>query len=386
MDNKPKHVLLTNKNMHAIVQDPALDNLTNKIFAKSLTSDSSNGLLLLDEQPLTAQQLQRLQTVTNLDIISNRYEQVQAAKKTGLNAVFNDFEFPDKYYDFIAYRISKEKAVIHHIIQQAGQHLISSGQLLLSGYKQEGIKTAIKSAEQYFNCKAIIQRDKKQLSLANISLRQLHEEQSPPMAGDYLNMQPLAFDINGNQPYSKAGQFGWKQIDPGSKLLVEQLQLMQADGNNLLPIKKHSRVLDLGCGYGYLALNALAYQPKSVTLTDNCAAAIASAQFNIDNYRRKMVCETEIKVVAADIGDLLKPAFDVILCNPPFHQGFKVSHQLTQRFLQATKRLLAPSATALFVVNEFIAIEAAAEQESLHWQLRCKSSGFKVGLVHKKTQ
>ena len=400
--------------MHAIAQDPALDALLHRLTDQySLidqlrdTHNAHNGcnpirsLLVLDEQPLVASQLQRLQPINGLDIICNRYEQVEAAKQYGLNAAFNDFEFPTKSYDLITYRLSKEKAIVHHLIKQAGRHLSSNGKLLLSGYKQEGIKTAIRCAELYLGSQATIQKSKKQLSLADITLSQLNEEKSPTLADSYPLMQPLEADINGYQPSSKPGQFGWKQLDLGSQILIRQLHRLQSpesvltnaiDGANNHTkkrlITRKTKLLDLGCGYGYLALNALQYRPKSVTLTDNCAAAIASAQFNIDNYfqQMKLDANTDVistEVIATDAADQIKQSFDVILCNPPFHLGFKVMPQLTQRFLQATRRLLTSSGLALFVVNEFIGIEAVAAQHRLNWQLLCKESGFKVGLISK---
>jgi 16S rRNA (guanine1207-N2)-methyltransferase len=59
---------------------------------------------------------------------------------------------------------------------------------------------------------------------------------------------------------------------------------------------------------------------------------------------------------------VLAGPFNLILCNPPFHQGFSVESALTDKFLNSTQRLLAKKGTAYFVVNAFIPLESKAER------------------------
>jgi 16S rRNA (guanine1207-N2)-methyltransferase len=66
-------------------------------------------------------------------------------------------------------------------------------------------------------------------------------------------------------------------------------------------------------------------------------------------------------VVADDGASQLEPGFDLILCNPPFHQGFSVDGALTDKFLRQTRRLLSAHGMAIFVVNQFIPLERAAQ-------------------------
>jgi 16S rRNA (guanine1207-N2)-methyltransferase len=90
--------------------------------------------------------------------------------------------------------------------------------------------------------------------------------------------------------------------------------------------------------------------------TDNNAAAIIAAEKNFALYAM------QVEVMADDCGSTLQERFDLILCNPPFHQGFSTDSQLTDKFLRQTQRLLAAEGNALFVVNQFIALERAAEK------------------------
>jgi 16S rRNA (guanine1207-N2)-methyltransferase len=90
--------------------------------------------------------------------------------------------------------------------------------------------------------------------------------------------------------------------------------------------------------------------------TDNNAAALLAMARNAEYYA------LPVEVVADDCGGQLAPGFDLILCNPPFHQGFSVDGALTDKFLRQTRRLLSAQGMAVFVVNQFIALERAAQK------------------------
>ena len=96
------------------------------------------------------------------------------------------------------------------------------------------------------------------------------------------------------------------------------------------------------------------YAIKEITATDNNAAALKACQVNFD------LNGISGKVVAANCGQSIHKKFDLVLCNPPFHHGFKTDPALTQHFLSNAKRLMAKKGKALFVVNQFIPLEKLA--------------------------
>ena len=78
--------------------------------------------------------------------VTNRWDIAQHAKQLGFDATFSDFELriiPDSSLDHVFYRISKEKAIVHHLINQAQRILKKGGILWISGQKNEGVKTYI---------------------------------------------------------------------------------------------------------------------------------------------------------------------------------------------------------------------------------------------------
>ena len=308
-------------------------------------------LWLLDEQTVTIESsgIGR-PTGGPIRFASNRYDIYCALHQAGADAVFNDFDFrstENGQFQTILYRISKEKAVVHHLIKTAWRLLRSGGELVLYGAKNEGIKTYLDKAGSLFGRRADISKH------GGFYLGRL--SRSDAAAGTRLDDQDYAqLRVIGEQndiPFlSKPGLFGWNKIDPGSALLAAQLPAVLA--NCKTPPQS---LLDLGCGYGYLTLLAHQLQPfQRLVASDNNAAALLACQANF--AARNITGE----VIADDCGKSLITPFDLILCNPPFHRGFEHDQALTEHFLAAAARLLTASGRALFVVNRFIPLPRLA--------------------------
>lgn len=306
-------------------------------------------------------------------IISNRWDVAQQANQAGFVAQFSDFDcsaIEDNSQDVVFYRISKEKAVVHYLINQASRILKPGGELVICGLKNEGIKTFIEKAGALFN---FTQAARKDGSNYHAHLQKNHEHHLTILLddNDYTRLRVIA---DRHPPpslsltiCSKPGLFGWNKIDQGSKLIVTELR-------KLLPALSPApeRMLDLGCGYGYLSLMTADLPLKQRVLTDNNAAALVAARANCTAN------SIAAEIIAADAGSELEPGFDLILCNPPFHQGFSIDGDLTDKFLTSAKRLLLNGGVALFVVNQFIPLERKAEVLFNNVELVAQEQGFKV--------
>lgn len=106
---------------------------------------------------------------------------------------------------------------------------------------------------------------------------------------------------------SASGVFSAREIDKASKLLIEKAE-----------IPTHSRILDLGCGYGMLGVVAAKGCPTCyVILTDINKRAVRLAKENILLNR---VGNAEAR--QGDMYESLQDGkFDVILLNPPMAAG-----------------------------------------------------------------
>jgi 16S rRNA (guanine1207-N2)-methyltransferase len=299
-------------------------------------------------------------------LITNRWDIAVQAEKSGLKAQFNDFDLSlvaRDSIDHIFYRISKEKPVAHHLINQANRILKLDGTLWISGQKNEGIKTYIEKACALFGCGKNIQKN----GMSYSSQLRKTVNCGPTLNDENYSKIRQCLNFDSKPVLSKPGQFGWNKIDQGSAFLIAEIT----------KLLKHTQTafehcLDLGCGYGYLTIASQHLPIKQRTLTDNNAAALMTASANCTNLK------IAADVIASDAGEHLRNRFDLILCNPPFHQGFSIDGDLTDKFLRNAQHLLATNGVAYFVVNQFIALEKKAHPYFKQINLIAQNKSFNV--------
>jgi len=121
------------------------------LMLKNYKNNSCSQLIIADEN-LRKSDLENL-TSGEIALITNRFDIYEQAKVIGLDVFFNDFDFsvfPDNTFSQVIFRVSKEKALTHHIIKNTYRVLFNNGQLVLAGSKGDGIKTYAEKASEYF--------------------------------------------------------------------------------------------------------------------------------------------------------------------------------------------------------------------------------------------
>lgn len=268
----------------------------------------------------------------------------------------------------VCYRVSKEKALVHFLINQAMAALPLGGELVLAGHKNDGLHNYAKKAAALVGASSEIKKHDGSAYVATLIKTGQPTAQLPD--SDYTRIQQIA-----ETPilFSKPGVFGWQKQDRGSALLIEQLPRFLETC-----VSAPRTVADLGCGYGYITVMAAPQLPGvKWLLTDNNATALLAARKNCD------VNGLNAELVLADCAAGLNGPADVVLCNPPFHQGFAVAGSLTDRFLAAAHRLLGRQGRALFVVNQFIPLESKATGLFSASEILIEHDGFKVVSLQK---
>ena len=338
------------------------------LLVQQLSQLSGQWLIVADENwPQTAWSLINHSDQRTITAISNRLDIATSAQAAQIECQFNDFDFSTLKpgsFDGILYRVSKERATSHHVINQAAKLLKPNATLLLAGEKNDGLKSYVKQASKLFSTAVNAEKHGK----AYIASIQLNSSQSDPLNDkNYSQLRAVQLS-DGLSLDSKPGIFGWDKIDRGSAFLMDHLSQF------LKTYKKAPQsLLDLGCGYGYLAISASRFGFNRIMATDNNAAALIAAKQNLDQLD-----SINRDVIAADAGDGIDEQFDTILCNPPFHSGFSVDDQLAIKFLSQTQRLLKPTGKALFVVNTFIPLEHKAKSYFERIEVVANNGSFKL--------
>ncbi|SNS96687.1 16S rRNA (guanine1207-N2)-methyltransferase [Micrococcales bacterium KH10] len=182
---------------------------------------------------------------------------------------------------------------------------------------------------------------------------------------------PLTAELDGPFPdgriaiASHGGVFAGSRLDVGTRELLAHLD----DALNPLRSAAHPRVLDLGCGTGLLATTAALLLPQaSVIATDDSWAAVHST---VATARRNGLVATisqglvdgpqpldsspGIQALWDDTAASIPDAsIDLILCNPPFHQGAAVDTSIAWDFFATASRVLRPEGQMWTVFNRHL--------------------------------
>lgn len=146
--------------------------------------------------------------------------------------------------------------------------------------------------------------------------------------------------------------FAGNTLDIGTRALLETLAALP--GGRLqhpeLPTAPKCAV-DLGCGSGILAaVLARSYPDADVIATDRswsaCASATATATAND---------LANVRVLRADAGHGIDDgSVDLVLCNPPFHEGRDVDNGMSNSMFAAAGRMLRPGGICITVFNSHL--------------------------------
>ena len=111
--------------------------------------------------------------------------------------------------------------------------------------------------------------------------------------------------------YTDAGVFSKKMIDFGSQVLLSTCEFKAGD-----------KVLDVGCGYGPLALTLVAAQGVEASMVDVNLRALDLAR---QNAARNRLSAT---IFQSNLYENVEGTFDHIISNPPIRAGKEVVHSI----------------------------------------------------------
>ena len=162
---------------------------------------------------------------------------------------------------------------------------------------------------------------------------------------------------------SRPGLFAWDRIDAASALLA-----------SCLPADLAGRCADLGAGFGYLSAQVLARCPgiTSLDLYEAEARALALARENLAG------AHVPVGLHWHDVTTGLSRAYDVIVSNPPFHQGRADEPALGLAFIAAAGAALGPGGRLWLVANRHLPYEAALAKGFAQVRTVRDEAGFKV--------
>ena len=249
-----------------------------------------------------------------------------------------------KPFDGVLLFLQKSKLLMNFWLDMISVVLSIKGKVWIVGENSEGIKSWRKSLTHRFYEVTSIDNARHCVLIEASSLVKHIKSFS---RDDYFYQFKVSTNNIIFSAFSLPGVFSCGRLDRGTNILLDTLRDIKA--NN---------ILDFGCGAGIIATYLALMLPKAtVTLVDCDALAIDSSQKtliynNIANYQ--LLANNGISEVSGN--------FDLIISNPPFHQGVKTHYEVTDRFLRQSRELLINRGELRVVANSFLKYETIIKE------------------------
>lgn len=188
-------------------------------------------------------------------------------------------------------------------------------------------------------------------SLGRKKARLVHATLDPEREPDHLCGEgpfPTTFELDDDrgQPftvYNYGGVFSRERLDRGTAVLLEHMP----------DTRGPTHIVDLGCGNGVLGTRAALQNPEaSLLFVDDSYAAVESARLT---FREACGPDRKAEFRATDaLHGFQRDSADLILNNPPFHDGPVKGDAIAWSMFTGAKRVLRPGGELWVVGNRHL--------------------------------
>lgn len=170
------------------------------------------------------------------------------------------------------------------------------------------------------------------------------------------------YQAGGSAVATLPGVFSRDGLDVGSELLL----------STFAPHQK-GKVLDIASGAGVISAVLAQHSPKlRLTLSDVSAAALEASKATL------AMNEREGQVIASDVYSDISGRFDLIVSNPPFHDGLQTSLGAAERLIREAVSHLNIGGQLRIVANAFLPYPALLDATFGNHEVLAQTGRFKV--------
>ncbi|HEX7341792.1 MAG TPA: methyltransferase [Rhodanobacteraceae bacterium] len=269
----------------------------------------------------------------------------------------------DARYGCVLLLPARQRDEARMMLARAAIHAAADGVIVASAANHAGARSLQADMEALLGPVEVISKHKCRVMLAKPETRATNAS---------LRDQWLAFDAlreNATGLLSRPGLFAWDHVDAASALLAE-----------CMPASLAGRAADLGAGTGFLSV-ALIRQCvgiRAVDLYEADARALPAARANLAAACSKLGRDVECAVHWHDVTTGIEGGYDVIISNPPFHQGHADLPELGRAFIASAAGGLRKGGVLWMVANRHLPYEATLRVHFAQVRTVAERDGFKV--------
>lgn len=235
------------------------------------------------------------------------------------------------FYDIILIRIPKSMSFFEDILCHLSFHIKADSKIICGSMVKHLAASSFELLQKYLG--------ETSTSLAKKKARLVFAAfQKTPVTSPYpINVKLDSFE----KPFfHHSNLFSREKLDIGTRFFLDYI-----------PKGPFSRILDLGCANGILGIKAKMLNPQSqIDFSDESYMAIQSAEMN---YRQYFTDQAKYHWTNC-FEDGSDNTLDLVLCNPPFHQGNTIGDFIAWQMFQDSYRCLKSGGKILIVGNSHL--------------------------------
>lgn len=263
---------------------------------------------------------------------------------------------PEELFSEAIVRMPPEKERLKFCLELVASRLKPGAHLWLFGANDEGIRSADKLGAPFFD-RGVTVSARKHARL--LCFTRLDAGQASTTLASFKKTAQLKLGSTEYQWHHFPGTFAKGRLDHGSRLLLESFN----------PQINPERVLDFGCGTGVLVGLSRLTECDDIHMLDRDFIALEATKLNVPqaqlHWSNRWLDDQRLQ-------------FDLIMSNPPIHDGKVEDHSMVQKLIEDARRSLRQNGELWMVVQHRVAVEKMLQGYFGHFEIRGQNSVFKV--------
>ena len=247
---------------------------------------------------------------------------------------FHDLKQLNGSYDYVLIRIPKNMSFFEDILMTLTEHLHAGSKLICASMVKHLAPTSFDLIEKYIGktCTSLAQKK------ARLIFADFEKQKCTSPYPQEIKIE--SFDT----PFiNHSNLFSRDKLDIGTRFFLEHI-----------PQGPYKKILDLGCANGVIGIKAKMLNPTAeIFFSDDSAMAIMSAKENYKNHFQDEAHFFWTNCFERQPQNNL----DLVLCNPPFHQGHTIGDYIALQMFQDAYDTLKEGGTLRVIGNSHLAYQ-----------------------------